>query len=213
MFDKSLVQSLNADEACLLDIFFITNVTPLFFVETLADIEKKVKDGQSAEQVVGSLAYKTSSMHSYHNLFHGHLVRMNLLGYEIDMKGVPIISTGKVTNVDGKRGVFRDPEPQSDALARWHRGEFVELERAFARGWREAILSIDLRELADKTRYFRGSRGIKTPSDARKCASKVISVTDGTFRQIQLACSWFRNDQADSQMVARRWQQEGKPPL
>lgn len=213
IFDKSLLQSLNADEACLLDNFFSTNITPLFFVETLADIEKSDKGRKSPEAIVRSLAYKTPSIHSYHNLYHGYLVNMNLLGYDIDMKGVPIVSAGKVTNVAGKQGVFRDLEPQSDALERWHRGEFIAIERLFARGWRDALSRIDLRELAKNTKQFRGGRTIKTPSDAWNCASEVISITDGTFRQVQLTCSWFQLGQPESQMIAHRWQYEGRPPL
>ena len=41
IFDKSFLQSLNVDEAVWLDNFFLTVITPLFFVETLADLERK----------------------------------------------------------------------------------------------------------------------------------------------------------------------------
>ena len=43
IFDKSTLQSLNVDEAVWLDNFFMTNITPLFFIETLADLEKRGK--------------------------------------------------------------------------------------------------------------------------------------------------------------------------
>jgi hypothetical protein len=59
IFDKSTLQSLNPDEALWLDNFFYTNITPLFFIETLADLEKHVKAGRTPEQVVRSLADKT----------------------------------------------------------------------------------------------------------------------------------------------------------
>jgi len=45
IFDKSSLESLNPDEAMWLDTFFLSNITPLFFVETLADLEKKNKVG------------------------------------------------------------------------------------------------------------------------------------------------------------------------
>jgi len=41
-----------------LDHFFICNITPMFFVEVLADLEKEPKRGRTPEQVVGNLAYK-----------------------------------------------------------------------------------------------------------------------------------------------------------
>ena len=56
IFDKSVLQALNPDEAMWLDNFYITNITPLFFVETLADLEKEVQAGRTPEQVVGNLA-------------------------------------------------------------------------------------------------------------------------------------------------------------
>ncbi|MFH1562234.1 MAG: hypothetical protein ABIF11_02270 [Nitrospirota bacterium] len=59
IFDKSALQSLNPDEAMWLDNFYLANITPLFFVETLADIEKKVQAGKTPEQIVGNIAYKT----------------------------------------------------------------------------------------------------------------------------------------------------------
>jgi hypothetical protein len=43
IFDKSALQSLSVDESVWLDRFFMGNITPLFYVETLADLEKKVR--------------------------------------------------------------------------------------------------------------------------------------------------------------------------
>ncbi len=40
MFDKSALQALTIDEAVWLDHFFLTNISPIFYVETLADLEK-----------------------------------------------------------------------------------------------------------------------------------------------------------------------------
>jgi hypothetical protein len=37
IFDKSSLESLNLNEAVLLDNFYMSNITPLFFVECLAD--------------------------------------------------------------------------------------------------------------------------------------------------------------------------------
>ena len=36
IFDKSALQALNMDEAVWFDAFFLANVVPLFYVETLA---------------------------------------------------------------------------------------------------------------------------------------------------------------------------------
>jgi hypothetical protein len=42
IFDKSSLESLNLDEAVLMDNFYMSTITPLFFVECLADLEKEI---------------------------------------------------------------------------------------------------------------------------------------------------------------------------
>lgn len=59
IFDKSILQGLSLDEAVLFGQFYRCNLTPLFFVETLVDLEKrrrKVREGQTPEQAVGTIA-------------------------------------------------------------------------------------------------------------------------------------------------------------
>ena len=48
----------------------LSNVTPLFYVETLADLEKAVAEGRNSEEVVPSLAEKTPS-NAYPNVSTG----------------------------------------------------------------------------------------------------------------------------------------------
>ena len=87
LFDKSFLQSLNLNEAVLFDNFFLTNIAPLFFVETLADLEKAVREGRTPEQEVGIIASKTPEVHSSPNFFHGGLCISNLMGSDCPMDG------------------------------------------------------------------------------------------------------------------------------
>lgn len=48
IFDKSSLESLNIHEAALMDNFYMSTITPLFFVECLADLEKQLKSGSHA---------------------------------------------------------------------------------------------------------------------------------------------------------------------
>src|SRR2546430_16575334 len=61
IFDKSALQALSIDETVWLEAYFLSNVTPLFYVETLADLEKAVAEGRTSEEVVASLAERTPS--------------------------------------------------------------------------------------------------------------------------------------------------------
>ena len=90
VFDKSALESLNPDESVWLDNFFQTNITPLFFIETLADLEKQLHSGRTPEQVVGNLAFKTPDMHSRPNVHHARLLNAELSGAEpVAMDGRP----------------------------------------------------------------------------------------------------------------------------
>jgi hypothetical protein len=60
IFDKSALQALSIDETVWLEAYFLSNVTPLFYVETLADLEK-IAEGRPSEEMVASLAAKTPS--------------------------------------------------------------------------------------------------------------------------------------------------------
>jgi len=87
IFDKSALQALSVDEANWLDNFFMTNITPLFFAETLADLEKEIHDGRTPEQIVGNLALKTPDMNSTACAHHWKIMRSVLAGREMPMDG------------------------------------------------------------------------------------------------------------------------------
>jgi hypothetical protein len=74
IFDKSALEALAPDEAVWLDQFFLSNITPLFFIETLADLEKEMRKGRRPEAVVGSLAEKTPDMQSTASVHHSRLL-------------------------------------------------------------------------------------------------------------------------------------------
>jgi hypothetical protein len=179
IFDKSFLQSLNPDESLWLDNFFNTNITPLFFVETLADLEKEVKNGHSQEEVVGSLAYKTPDMSARPNVHHLALLEGELMDHkEVHMTGKPIISGGQPVKVGDKVGVIFDESPEEKAFSRWQKGEFMEAERLYARAWREALLNIDL---GDKyilfQKYFTEDRP-KNLADVRSLAERIVNTEE-----------------------------------
>jgi hypothetical protein len=42
VFDKSTLESLSIDGSVMLDNFYLSNITPVFFVECLADLEREI---------------------------------------------------------------------------------------------------------------------------------------------------------------------------
>lgn len=57
LFDKSFLQSLSLDESVWFDHFFLSVVSPIFYVETLADLAKK-DSARRAEDEVRIIASK-----------------------------------------------------------------------------------------------------------------------------------------------------------
>ena len=45
-----------------------------------------------------------------------------------------------------------EQSPEAEAFSRWQKGEFTELERLYARKWREVVTTLDLEELANRFR-------------------------------------------------------------
>src|SRR3546814_19191162 len=85
LFDKSFLEGLNIDEAVLFDYFFYLNLCPVFFVETLGDLDKIGNRGRRPEEVVGAIAFKSPPMHGGPNTFPRTSAIANLLGHTIPM--------------------------------------------------------------------------------------------------------------------------------
>lgn len=214
IFDKSVLQSLNPDEAMWLDNFFISNITPLFFIETLADLEKKVRLGRTPEQVVGNLAYKTPDMSSKPNAHHSTLLEGELFGFTtLDMKNGRIhASGGKTVKLGGKTGVIFQPSAEEEALARWQNNEFMDLERLRAKAWRQELSNINLEESYKDFQKFYLMGKPKTFSDVKKFVDFHIDGPDQenvlVFGLILLGIS-----QPDQIEIKKRWKSLGKPSI
>jgi hypothetical protein len=121
IFDKSSLESLNLDEAVLLDNFYLSNITPLFFVECLADLEKEIKSRSTPEQLVGSLALRTPEAQLCANVHH-HQILGGELSRQFDLSTVherPLIAGGKAIQLGDQRGMFYKRSPEVEALERW----------------------------------------------------------------------------------------------
>jgi len=132
LFDKSFLQSLSLDEAVLFDNFFLSNITPIFFAETLADLTKSGLKNRSPEKEVQIIAAKTPTLSGNVSAFHRTLFIENFLGSSFPMDGTIIMPYGKPFNSGDKSGVLFQSPPEIEAMARWQKGEFLAVERYFA---------------------------------------------------------------------------------
>lgn len=181
IFDKSSLESLDLDEAVMLDNFFMSNITPLFFVECLADLEKAIRSKSTPEQLVGSLATRTPESQSYPNIHHARILRGELAGkFDLETaRGRVMLAGGKHVQLGEKKGVIFEHSPEAEAVSRWGKREFLELDRNIARQWRRSLTSIDLGAMAEDTLRALGHwRNPKSLQDARTMADTIVDNMD-----------------------------------
>lgn len=214
IFDKSFLQSLNPDESVWLDAFFYTNIVPLFYIETLADLEKEVSKGRSPEQVVGNLALKTPDSSVASNIHHRTLLIGELSNTAtIDMQfGRPIVGGSRDTFVNGKRGAVFEQSPEEAALERWQLGKFLQLERDQAKEWRQALSMISPK---DQQSMFPGWYGNQRPSNLATVKAESDAFIDGENKRSALTFGLslldFPKDAAAT--IIQRWESDGCPEL
>lgn len=210
IFDKSTLQSLTVDEAVWLDTFYLPNITPLFFVETLADLEKAVTEGRTPEQVVGNLAEKTP-VRGAPNAHHASLCLANLLGHPVVMDGHKIhLARGRRVVADGRRGLMVENPPEMEALVRWERGEFLEVERLFAKAWRRALAGLDLG--STKARLIGGER-IRDLTGAKRAADEILRRDGERYAVLQWALDALQIPPGARRDIMLRWKAAGGPHL
>jgi hypothetical protein len=147
VFDKSFLQSLNLDESVWFDHFFYPIITPLFYIECLADLESRPRNGLSPEDHLSSLAAKTPQMAGTPCHFHQALCLNNLLGRPVSLKPhIPVANAIHVIK-NGEIGTVLKEADESKAFRRWNKKEYTALERIYAREWRAQIARINLNEI------------------------------------------------------------------
>src|SRR6266851_3478426 len=181
IFDKSSLESLNLDEAVLMDNFYMSTITPLFFVECLADLEKKISSNSTPEQLVGSLADRTPDSQAYPNVHHMEILKGEL-SRQFDMKttyGRVAMAGGERVQLGDQKGVVYRRSPEREALERWTERHFLEVERNIAKNWRRALTRINfdamVRAVMSQLAHYRKPKSVE---DAKQIADTVIDYLD-----------------------------------
>jgi hypothetical protein len=188
------------------------NITPLFYVETLADLDKEVKAGKTPEQVVGMLASKTP-FHAVPNVYHRTILLSELAGNPVEMDGRPILGGGTPKRTsEGTTSIHFDEFPEAAALNRWQSSEFSDIERAVAKDWRRQLTSQDHEaKTAQLRNIFPTGLKISTLEDLK---SRIDEFATGDYRQlIELAMDVLDVPSVGRPKVIARWEAAGSPPL
>jgi hypothetical protein len=181
IFDKSSLESLNLDEAVLMDNFYLSTMTPLFFVECLADLEKTIRSKSTPEQLVGSLADRTPDAQSSPNVYHMTILNAEL-SRQFDLTkvyGRVMLAGGEPVQLGDKKGFVFHRSPEAEALERWTRREFLEVERNMAKQWRRSLTQVDFDTMVKTVMSELGHwRKPKTLQDAKQIADTIIDNMD-----------------------------------
>jgi hypothetical protein len=214
IFDKSTLESLNLDEAVLLDNFYVSNITPLSFIECLADLEKAIMSKSTPEQLVGSLARRTPESQVHSNVYHttilkGELSRQLNLARQLER---PLISGGKPIQLGDQKGMFYRRGPEEEALYRSANYDFLAVERQFAKDWRKALMQIDHATLVSEVKSNLGPwRKPKTLEDARELTNIMIDNLDPETL-LRFGINLFDVPEATDWAV-NHWVQQRRPSL
>lgn len=214
LFDKSFLQSLSIDESVWFDQFYIPNISPLFYVETLADLDKEMSRGRTAEQVVGNIAEKSPQLSGAPNVHHSELLLANLMGQAVSMSSRPIVAGGRPVESGGKKGVNIDISPEAKAFNRWQEGEYLQIEREFAKAWRSHIKSMSFEKSSDYAKKL----GIdisqcKSMNDAFTAANKIATSSSKPYDLIAFIVQVIGIPREYQQEFIHRYQVSGFPPL
>jgi hypothetical protein len=217
IFDKSTIQSLSAREAKWLTHSYISNITPVLFIEIMADLKKAPKDLRTPEQLVSSIATKFSPINSGVNIDHISLYATELLtGESPPMNGQVIVGRGReVIDETGKRGVFLDTPPEQEALHRWQKGQFAELEHVVAQRWRGALRDFDLAGEVDQWQKAVAPKfgAITDLSEFFGRLEVICAGTNNRFATLKSALGSLGIEEGLKRLVIKRWKALNGPPL
>jgi hypothetical protein len=181
IFDKSSLESLNLDEAVFMDTFYMSNITPLFYVEVLADLEKSIRSNSTPEQLVGSLADRTPDSQSNANVHHMTILKTELSrAFDLTtVYGRVAVAGGKPVQLGDKKGFVFQRSPEQEALERWADRHFLEVERNIAKQWRRTLTRVDFDAMVKSVMTALGHWRTPTSlADAKQLADAIIDNMD-----------------------------------
>ncbi|MBZ5635461.1 MAG: hypothetical protein LAO55_20245 [Acidobacteriia bacterium] len=213
VFDKSFLQGLNPNESLFFDKFFLSVLCPIFHVETLADLAKAEREARTREQEVGLIADKTPELNVAICANHQMISVNSFLGDEMPMDGRIPKAMGREVRVHGKRGVVYEPSPEEQAYSRWQQRRFLEVERGFAKAWRD-----NLYPDASSIRAALEIMGVKSSEcknlgQAKAMAEAFVASPDAPQDRINLAPFALGLSDHAEDLIYARWKEAGFPPL
>lgn len=211
--DKSTFQMLSAREHSRRSMHFFDNLVPILAMEILGDLTKVLKSGQNPAAKVAELAGKFHGSGGPVNHNAQTLVVQSLIGNDIPMTGqIPAQGGREVNDPQMGRGYMIDLTWWNEAILRWSRGEFSDVEHQYSELWRATTHSLGFSGIWDNIRRH----GIVLP--AVQAREELRAAIDSVSNEPGLQNAWldilmrqFRFEDREVAYVQRRWDYEIKP--
>lgn len=213
LFDKSFIQGLSLDESVWFDNFFIANVCPIFFAETLADLDKST-ESRSPEDEVRIIADKFPERSGQPNAHHVSACIGELLGEKIPMNGQLLISGGRSVATSQGPAVVVEQTDEAKAFARWSNREFEALEYEYAQHWRASLPTLETKTSAATLATIGvNTTSCKTLESAKQLAEEIVDGSKGVLDPFQFVFSVLNPPEKYHERIISAWQSARCPSL
>lgn len=127
---------------------------------------------------------------------------------------IPVAGGRSVKSPDGEKGVIYDESPETQAFTQWQHGEFREIERKFAVGWRHMLSTLDLPATAERMRALGiNSKDCKSVEEAHAIAVALVHAREKPFDQMALLFAFADIPPELQQPILYRWSVDQYRPL
>lgn len=208
LFDKSFLQSLSEDESVWFDHFFYPNICPIFFAETLGNLEKPTdRKGRSGRDHIVALAKKSPQMHGGPNCHHLQLCIGELLGHPVPMTGQIILSGGRQRQTaTGQQATTFDHFPEAEAFQRWKNQDFEAVEKIASAQWRRMLEEIDLKKIRDELNKIGiNGKGFKTLEEIYSASRSVVNSQSNPVQRMEVIFDTLGIPKENRNEIFSRW--------
>jgi hypothetical protein len=211
LFDKSFLQGLNPLEALMYDSLFVSNITPVFWVEVLGDLEKEHKGKEAQEKLVATLSSKTPKHHPFMNINHHLLCVGELLGQPVEMTNKPLIYSGKEINMNGDKHLYFDVAPELMLFEKWSNNFFSEEERRVAKSYRDNLKAIT--KINQPVIDVKPNQKFRTVVEVKGFTDAIIYSHDSRLKLVKAALNFFNITPKHKVEIIDRWKKTGGLPF
>ena len=130
------------------------------------------------------------------------------------MDGAIHLPYGQLVQVEQQISAIYESSPEADAFRRWIQREFYEVERRYAKIWREKSLKLDLRLFSDVPVMGRiDLESCKTLQDAKILAKEFVSAEENARTCMNLIMIYLDIPTRAEDVVLQPWRKAGSKPL